>query len=416
MDREISTREKRKTLRKALLKYIAGALGAAAAIVILTRLLEHSVSLDRLSLGTVDRGAIETTISATGKFTPLIEEIIVSPISSRILEVYKSAGDSVAAGEPLLKLELSSIETEYRKNLDERDVRKSQMVQSSIKRDNAISDLEMQYQINDMQLKQLYTDMNSEKYLDSIGASTPEQVKRTELNYQEAKIRQEQLEQKIENERKTAEAEKQVEELQFRIFEKILNESARVLRDARILSPQTATLTFIMDQIGSPVTQGSQIAIISDLSRFKVNAEIADSYTSRLTAGARAMVELGSIRIPGTVINITPSIDNGSIKFIVMLDNSEEPELRSGLKCDVYVFHGIQQDALRLTQTKYFSLNKGEQELWVVGDNSVEKRKVKLGDRNYDYIEVIDGLREGDRVVISDMNFFKNKQKIKLKK
>ena len=416
MDREISTREKRKTLRKALLKYIAGALGVAAAIVILTRLLEHSVSLDRLSLGTVDRGAIETTISATGKFTPLIEEIIVSPISSRILEVYKSAGDSVAAGEPLLKLELSSIETEYRKNLDERDVRKSQMVQSSIKRDNAISDLEMQYQINDMQLKQLYTDMNSEKYLDSIGASTPEQVKRTELNYQEAKIRQEQLEQKIENERKTAEAEKQVEELQFRIFEKILNESARVLRDARILSPQTATLTFIMDQIGSPVTQGSQIAIISDLSRFKVNAEIADSYASRLTAGARAMVELGSIRIPGTVINITPSIDNGSIKFIVMLDNSEEPELRSGLKCDVYVFHGVQQDALRLTQTKYFSLNKGEQELWVVGDNSVEKRKVKLGDRNYDYIEVIDGLREGDKVVISDMNFFKNKQKIKLKK
>ena len=59
----------------------------------------------------------------------------------------------------------------------------------------------------------------------------------------------------------------------------------RTLDDAQIRSPRKAILTFVETQVGTQVSQGQQIAIISDLSHFKVEGEIADSYGDRVAAG-----------------------------------------------------------------------------------------------------------------------------------
>lgn len=78
---------------------------------------------------------------------PLNEEIIIAPINSRIVEVYKNSGDSVSANQPILKLELASVETEYKQKLDEQQMKKSKLVQSSIGIQNKISEMEMQYRV-----------------------------------------------------------------------------------------------------------------------------------------------------------------------------------------------------------------------------------------------------------------------------
>lgn len=77
------------------------------------------VSLDGLQTGVVDTGTIESTLSATGTVKPGAEEIITSPIASRILAVYKRAGETVEEGEPLLLLDLTSVQTQYEQMSDE---------------------------------------------------------------------------------------------------------------------------------------------------------------------------------------------------------------------------------------------------------------------------------------------------------
>jgi HlyD family secretion protein len=61
------------------------------------------------------------------------------------------------------------------------------------------------------------------------------------------------------------------------MFGKSLSEIKRTLEDAKIRSPRKATLTYINNQIGSQITQGQQVAVVSDLSHFKISGEIADS-------------------------------------------------------------------------------------------------------------------------------------------
>ncbi|HML63735.1 MAG TPA: HlyD family efflux transporter periplasmic adaptor subunit [Dysgonomonas sp.] len=413
MDREIPLSEQRKERRKQIIRYGAIIVGLAIVVIIVVNFLQGSISSKNVIIGTVDRGTIEVTVNASGKVIPLTEEIIVSPINSRILEVYKEAGDSVNKDEPILKLELASIETDYKQKLDEKEMKKSKLIQSQVSLDNTISDLQMQLQVKDMKLKQLQTELKNERYLDSIGASTSDKVRQAALNYEVAKLELQQLKEQIVNEKKNASAEVKVQQLDLSIFEKSLAESARLLKDARILSPQRATLTYVNNQVGSQVSAGTQIAIVSDLSHFKVLAEIADSYAEKLSSGAKAIIKIGQLQLEGTVVNITPSVKNGVINFTVMLKDSGNSRLRSGLKTDVYVTHGIQDDVLRIPNSTYY-IGAGEYELWVVKNGEAEKKKIKLGESSFEYVEVISGLEKGEQVIISDMNQYKNKQKLKI--
>ena len=69
---------------------------------------------------------------------------------------------------------------------------------------------------------------------------------------------------------------------------------------------------------------------------------------------------------------------------------------------------------MRIANASYY-VGRGDYELFVLdSENEIVKRKVKLGDSNFEYVEVMSGLQPGDQVVVSDMSSFKNKNKLKV--
>ena len=77
--------------------------------------------------------------------------------------------------------------------------------------------------------------------------------------------------------------------------------------------------------------------------------------------------------------------------------------------------NAVKEGVLRIENASYY-VGKGEYELFVRdGKEELVKRKVELGDSNFEYVEVVSGLQPGDRVVVSDMKEYKNKHKINLK-
>ena len=413
MDREIPLHEKRRALRKQIFKYGGIIAGVVFAFYILFGFLRSSANYKDLIISTVDIGTIDFSINTSGKIIPLTEEVIISPINSRILEVYKNPGEKVGKGEAILKLELTSIETEYQQKLDEREIKKRKLEQLEVNSTGKISELRMQEKIKDMQLKQMLTELKNERYLDSIGASTSDKIRQAELNYEVTRLELEQLKVKIVNESKNLEAELKVQQLDLSIFDKTLAENQRLLKDARIHSPLDATLTFVNNQIGAQVGAGTQIAIVSDLSHYKVDAEIADRYADYIQPGSKAIVSVGNEKLEGTVLNIVPSSKNGIVNFTVSLKEANHPKLRSGLKTDVYVMIGLKEDALRIAYGSYYA-GKNSYTLWVIKGGKAFQREVNLGECNYDYVEVLNGLAPGEKVVISGLEGF-NTNEIKIK-
>lgn len=414
MDREISKEVLRKERRKQLMK-IGGTVGGLVLVVIVvTSLLQSSLEREELSFSKVDRGVIEVSVSASGKVVPAFEEIINSPINSRIVEVYKRGGDSVDVGTPILKLDLQSVETEYRKQLDEEQMKTLQLEQQRVTNHNKLSEMEMNLKVSRMELDRKAVELRNERYLDSLGAGTTDKVRQVELDYNVSLLKLQEDEQKYKNEQALAEADLKVKELELNIFRKSLAETRRTLEDAQIRSPRKAILTYVNNEIGAQIGEGAKVAIVSDLSHFKIEGEIADSYGDRIAAGSKTVVRIGREKLAGTVSDVTPLSRNGVISFTVQLDEDNHSRLRSGLKVDVYVMDAVKDDVLRIANAAYY-VGKGEYELFVVNGGQLEKRKVQLGESNYEYVEVVSGLQEGDEVVISDMSSYKNKHKLKLK-
>ena len=416
MDREIPKEVRDKERNKKIIRYGIGAVAGVALLSVLISLMRTGVKEKDLVFSTVDQGTIEVSVSASGKVVPAFEEIINSPINTRILEVYRKGGDSVDVGTPILKLDLQSTETEYRKLLDEEQMRDYKLQQLKVNNETKLKDLAMQVKVKEMTLNRMRVELRNERYLDSIGSGTTDKVRQAELSVNVAQLELEQLRQQYENEQEVLAAEYKVQELDFSIFRKGLAEMKRTLDDAQVRSPRKAILTYINDQIGVQVSQGTQIAIISDLSHFKVEGEIADTYGDRVAAGGKAIVKIGSEKLEGTVSSVTPLSKNGVISFTVQLQDDNNRRLRSGLKTDVYVMNAVKEDVLRLANASYY-VGRGEYDLFVrTADDELVKRKVQLGDSNFEYVEVVSGLEPGDQVVVSDMSQYKNKNKLKVKK
>ena len=415
MDREIPKEVRDKERKKKFIKYGAIGVAAVVCIAVLISFMRSSVNRKDLVFSEVDNGTIEVSVSASGKVVSAFEEIINSPINTRIVEVYRKGGDSVDVGTPILKLDLQSTETEYKKLLDEEQMKRYQLEQLKVNNNTYLSDLSMQVKISAMKLNRMEVELRNERYLESLGSGTTDKVRQAELNFNTGKLELEQLRQQYANESKVKEADLKVKELEFNIFSKSLAEMKRTLDDAQIRSPRKAILTYINNQVGAQVAEGSQVAIISDLSHFKVEGEIADTYGDRVAAGGRAIVKIGNEKLEGTVSSVTPLSKNGVISFIVQLNEDNNKRLRSGLKTDVYVMNAVKEGVLRLANASYY-VGRGEYELFVQDSkDEIVKRKVQLGDSNFEYVEVISGLKPGDKVVVSDMSSYKNKNKLKLK-
>lgn len=414
MDRAIPKEELQKARKKKIIKFSIIGVISIIVIAVLISFMRSSVNKKDLTFSTVDKGMIEVSVSASGKVAPAFEEIINSPIDSRIVEVYKKGGDSVDVGTPILKLDLQSTETDYKKLLDEEQMKSYQLEQLRVNNKTKLNDLAMQIKVSAMKLNRMAVELRNEHYLDSLGAGTTDKVREVELNYNVAQLELEQLKQKYENESQVLAADLKVKELDFNIFRKSLAEMKRTLDDAQIRSPRKAILTYVNNQMGAQISKGSQVAIISDLSHFKVEGEIADTYGDRVAAGGRAIVKIGSEKLEGVISSVTPLSKNGVISFAVQLNEDNNKRLRSGLKTDVYVMNAVKEDVMRIANASYY-VGKGEYKLFVEHGGEIVKRKVQLGDSNFEFVEVLSGLEPGDKVVVSDMTAYKNKNKLKVK-
>ena len=112
MDKAIDKRIIRKERRRKVLLWCAGGAVAVAAVCWLVADVIPSVNSRDITLAEVDRGPLDVAVAATGQIVPAYEEIITSPVSTRVLKAFAQPGDTVTAGTPLLQLDLEQEQIE----------------------------------------------------------------------------------------------------------------------------------------------------------------------------------------------------------------------------------------------------------------------------------------------------------------
>lgn len=418
MDRPIPKEEIRARLRKRWIYIGVAAAVIIGAIVLVTSLARSSVKRSELILARATFGTIETSVGASGRVVPAFEEVITSPISSRIMEVYLKAGDTVSEGTPIVRLDLTSTRADLEKLQDQQGMKNLEREQLKLSSTTALTNLEMQIKVKEMEVSQLAQEVANEVYLDSLGTGTGDRVREARLKHSTASLQLEQLRRQLQNERNSVRASLDAKDLDISISRKNLDLQANVLRDAEIRASRHATITVIPAEIriGQPVSQGAQVATIADLDHFKVEASVAENQMDKVRPGSKAVVKVGKNKFPGIVTNVSPQSAGGNVSFDVALDEDFNPSLRSGLKADVFVIWDVIEDVVRIPLIPAYT-GPGIYDIFVVsaGGEELERRTVNLGDCNYDWVEVKSGIRDGEEVVVNNMSRYNSNLTLRLK-
>lgn len=412
IDKSILNRERRKRLTAGIV--IGGVI--IACVVWAISSIAPTVKSGDLTIGTAEEGPLEITVSATGRVVAAREEIINSPVESRVLKVYAQPGDSVKAGTPLLELDLEQEESSLGKLQDARSRQQQELRQLELANKTAISDLEMQIKVSEMKVSRLRIEVNNERRLDSIGSGTGDRVRQAETAYQTGILELEQLRTRLRNERQRTAAAERSQQLNVSSADRDIEMMAKTIQRGSIPAPLDGILTYITTDIGARIGAGERVAVVSDLSSFKIMGEVPEANGSQLEIGAQVSVHINGARLNGTVTNITPQSKQGVVSFVVNLDNPRDSRLRSGTRAEMYVSYGYKDKVVRVPNGSFYR-GEGDYEVFVFdGDDILRKRTIHAGDCNREYVEITEGLKPGDRIVISDMETYKTKNKLKIKR
>lgn len=416
MDKIIDKSEIKRQRRKQYVRI--GAIAAASALAVwgLTSIYGgKTVKSADLTMGTAEYGPLETAVAASGRIVPAYEEIIISPVSSRILEVYAQPGDTVREGSPLLRLDLNETEAQVQNLRDSYQIKNNSLQQLRLANRTALSDLEMQGKIKEMEVNRLIIEVDNERRLDSLGSGTGDRVRQAETALATGRLELEGLRKKLANERLRLKALEDATMLEVGNSARDLAMMERTLSQGRIPAPRDGVLTYLANSIGSTVNAGERVAVLGDLSSFKVAADVPEGSSYKVHNGARAIVRLGNVELEGTVTNVEPQSNSGAVPISVGLDDASNARLRPGVRVQVYVAYGFKDKVLRIPAGSYCE-GPGSYNLFVAdGDNMLRRRTVKLGDSNRQWVEVTQGLEAGDRVAVSNMKDFEKNSKLKIK-
>lgn len=407
MDRELNTTEKNKMRYRRALQAALWLAVLAGLWLGLRSLLRQKAEAGRFVMATVERGEVEYRLSASGVVIPASEREINAPVNTEIKSVHKTSGAVVKTGELILELDQEYTRLEYERLADELELRRNNVDKLKLQYDKDLRELAYRDQIKALELEEMSAQVKAQKRLKNVGGATDEEVEKAELRLKIATLEKRMLENDLEYRQNVNSAEKKALELEYAIQQKRLSELRRKLSETEVRAPGSGVLTWVNEDIGRTVSAGQPLARIADLARYRVEASTSDRNAASVKTGTEVKVRIGDRLLTGTVSQVLPAVENNTVKFYVSLDKPDAPSLRPNLRVEVFLILDRRDKALRLKNGPAFTGGL-VQEVFVVDENGrAVKRSATLGLNNGDYVEITDGLSEGEKVIISDVESFR---------
>ncbi len=414
MDKDVSQNVVNAKRNRGILAIAVIAITLVAAIWLVRSSIKSSINKSEMTIGIVEKGNVENTINASGEILPEFEGIITSPINASIQSVIIDIGSPVKAGQSILTLDKSAAQTEYEKSKFELESKNNDVKKLKLQLDKSFYDINSNNDIKQLRINSLEADVENAKRLFKAGGGTREDIEQAEQNLKVAGLEKQQLENEIKNKQQTMQLEMKEAEIASSIQENNLHELGRKLQLANIVASRDGVVTWVNKNIGAAIHEGDPLAHIADLSSFKVQGSISDNYLDQLQNGMVAIIKINETQVRGTIVNISPSVQNGIVSFDIQLDERNNKLYRPNMKVDVYLVTDAKTNVLRVANGAAFK-GSSVQDIFIVKNGKAERRTVHTGLTNFDYVEIKDNVQTGEVVITSDMSSYKNTKEVTIK-
>jgi len=406
MDRRI---EKKTPIGRKLMYVGAGALALLFAWWLVSTLLggrSLSINSERIAVSDVTVGTFEDFVPLRGRLVPRSTVYLDAVEGGRVDSVLVEDGTVVAAGDPIvvlsntnLQLEVLGREASVTEQLNFMRTLELQLEQNRLSHKRNLVEI-------DYQVTRLTRSIGRQQELaakDLVSQSTIDELQ-DELEYFENR-------REVTLESQATDARLQEEQLsQLRTAGSQLETSLALARknldDLNVRAPVAGKLSGFNVEVGESIVRGGRLGQIDDPDTYKINVRIDEFYLGRVDIGQTAVATHDGRDLDMRIAKIYPQVNEGQFEVDMMFD--EEPVgLRRGQTLQLRLTLGDNSDALLIPNGSFYQETGGNW-VFVVSPSGADavKRPVRLGRRNTDFIEVLDGLEPGEQVITSPYTSF----------
>jgi HlyD family secretion protein len=415
MDRPLSREQKRKILIRQISFMSLIVIVPLLLILLFKTVFNQSVSLSQITSAVAERGNIQITIQGSGIVIPAYEEIITSPFRSNVLKILSSPGTKVKQGEVLILLDNKLADNELSMLRNELDLKNIRIDKLKIELQQIREDFDFSRQIKEIRVENARLAYEAEKALNKMGGSPAYNVKKAMTEWEIEKLENNQALYNYNNQVSSRNNGIRELETEINIQKNKIVKAEEIVKMAFVKAPFDGDLSWIVSQPGATVSEGQEIARVADLSHFKLKGNLSNSYAGRVSAGQKVEVRNQGKILLGEIENIMPAVTQGMMECLISLDEGNNSLLRTDQQVEIRVITSYKDDILRIPNGTYYK-DRGYKEMYIIRGKKAYRTKILLGDANFDYVEVHDGLKEGENVILSDISEKYTREVIKVRK
>lgn len=377
----------------------------------------QTVAADRVTISTVKRGTFDDFLPLRARVTPLLTIYLDSVEGGRIEEKLVEDGASVQKGQllavlsnPELQLSVLARQTDVSRELNSMRSQELALAQTRLADERGMFEAKAALDKAERQHAR-------EAALAARGFIPRKQFEDTtaDLAYQRGRYA-------VQMRTRATDERLQTSQLaQLRQSAASMNSSLDVARlnleSLKLRAPVSGQLSGFEIQVGQSVKSGERIGQIDSPGSNKLIAGVDEFYLGRIQVGQRAVIEQGGKSYVLKVTKIYPQVTNGQFEVDLQFQGKEPEGLQRGQTLQAKLTLGDPTPALLIPNGSFYN-DTGGAWVFVVTDDGSEavKRPVRLGRRNADFIEVLDGLQPGEKVLTSPYTGFADKDRLDLQK
>lgn len=377
----------------------------------------QTVGADHVTISTVTRGTFDDFIPLRARVTPLLTVYIDAVEGGRVEKMLVEDGATVAQGQPIAllsnaELQLSTLarQTEVEQQINNMRSQELALAQTRLSNERAVLAAETVYDKARRQYER-------ERPLAEKGFVSTKQFADTRADYELSQRNLAALKRSQTTDARLQTSQLAQQQAAAQSMQSGLSIARANLDALQLRAPVAGQLSGFSVQVGQSLQRGERVGQIDSPGRNKLIAGVDEFYLGRVQLQQRASLDFGGKRYEAKVTKIYPQVQNGQFQVDLQFVGAEPANIQRGQTMQARLTLGDPAPALLVPNGAFYNETGGNWIFVVTPDGgSAVKRQVRLGRRNAEFIEVLEGLEAGEKVLTSPYTGYTDKTRLDLTK
>jgi HlyD family secretion protein len=400
------------------------AAGAAAVIVLIALVVafpairrwsraDRAVDASTLRIATVTRGDLVRDLSVQARVVATLSPTLFSS-GQGMVSLRTRAGSQAREGDVLAVVEskelqaaLDQAQSQLLTSRAELDRQKIITRQSQLRSRQQVELLSLRLDAAKRQLERV-------KYTYGEGVSNKADFETAQDNVRIATMELEQARSELALAGETLGFELATREQQVRRQESVAGELQKRVSDLTIRAPFDGLVATVAVQDRDAVAANQPVLTVVNLSSLELEIALPEEYANETSIGTPAVISFQNRDYPGRVTTISPEVVNSQVVATVAFDGTRPEGLKQNQRLTTRLTFEAKRNVLKVARGAFVEA-EGGRAAYVVDGKMATRRDIRTGASSVGEIEIVSGLREGERIVVSDTAPFERARNVMLR-